>query len=457
MRHETGGARVLVVKDGVRIGPSTAASCDSSASPTIHPVLTIGMIVTTWPRLSQTFVLREFIGLEKLGLHLRIFSIKVPPSEPVHADVARVQAPVTYLAFRSSWKPIFGANLRLARQLRGRYFRTWLLGLRHIRYGNILHVVRQVLRAGYVADILRREPVARIHAHFATAPASVAMFVSELTGIPYTIAVHANDIFVKARGRLMSAKIDRAEAVVTNNEYNRQYLLSRFGSELDSKLPCVYNGLDLSQFDFRWPRAAEPGPPLILSVGRIIEKKGFADLVEAVRILYERGRQFQVEIVGSGPLKEQMQNRIKELNLLDRVKLLGARDQDFVRAAYQRAAIFVLPCMVTPNGDRDGIPNVLYEAMASGTPVISTPVAAIPELVDSGRNGLLVEQRSPQMLADAIDELLADADLRDRLARAARNTIETRFTIDRTARELLGIFQKLECRRDQDAEDSRTQ
>ena len=457
MRLETGDARVSVVKDGVRNGHSLAASCDLSTSPTINPVLTIGMIVTTWPRLSQTFVLREFIGLEKLGLQLRIFSIKVPRGEPVHADVARVQAPVTYLAFRSSWKLILSANFRLARDLRGRYFRTWSLGLRNIRYGNVLHILRQLLRAGYVADILRQEPVERIHAHFATAPASVAMFVSELTGIPYTIAVHANDIFVKARGRLMSAKIDRAEAVVTNNEYNRQYLLSRFGSELDSKLPCVYNGLDLSQFDFRWPRAAEPGPPLILSVGRIIEKKGFADLVEAVRILYERGRQFQVEIIGSGPLKEQMQNRIKELNLQDRVKLLGARDQDFVRAAYQRAAIFVLPCMVTPNGDRDGIPNVLYEAMASGAPVISTPVAAIPELIDSESNGLLVEQQSPELLADAIDRLLVNPDLRGRFARAARATIETRFTLDRTARELLKVFQKLECRRDQDAEDSRTQ
>ncbi len=410
------------------------------------PIPTIAMIVSTWPRLSQTFVLREFLGLESLGVDLRIFSIKVPPDEPVHVDVAKVRAPVTYLAFRRRWIPIFSANLRLARKLRGRYFRTCLLGLRHLRYGNILHVVRQMLRAGYVADILRREPVDRIHAHFATAPASVAMFASELTGIPYTIAVHANDIFVKARGRLMRAKIERAEAVVTNNEYNRQYLLSRFGATLDSKLPCVYNGLDLSQFKCRLPRVGGRVRPLILSVGRIVEKKGIADLLAAVSILHKRGRDFQLEIIGSGPLKEQMLNQVKELGLEDRVRMLGAKNQTFVRAAYQRATIFVLPCVVTPNGDRDGIPNVLYEAMASGTPVISTPVAAIPELVDSGRNGLLVEQRSPQMLADAIDELLADADLRDRLARAARNTIETRFTIDRTARELLGIFQKLDCR-----------
>jgi glycosyltransferase involved in cell wall biosynthesis len=298
-----------------------------------------------------------------------------------------------------------------------------------------------------MADILRREPLNRIHAHFATAPASVAMFASELTGIPYTIAVHANDIFVKARGRLMSAKIERAEAVVTNNKFNRQYLLYRFGAELDTKLPCIYNGLDLSQFEFRSRRAVEPGPPLILSVGRMVEKKGFGDLISAVRILRERGREFQVEIIGSGPLKEQIQTRVEELHLEDRVRLLGAKAQDFVRAAYQRAALFVLPCVVTSNGDRDGIPNVLYEAMASGTPVIATPVSAIPELIDSDRNGMLVDQRSPEMLANAIDKLLLHRDLRDRFARAARDTIEERFTIDRTARELFELFRKLEFRK----------
>jgi glycosyltransferase involved in cell wall biosynthesis len=437
--------------EALRSGQGIEGPRGRSATTGPQQAPTIAMIVTTWPRLSQTFVLREFLGLESIGVELRIFSIKVPPDEPVHADVGKVRASVTYLAFRRRWKHIFSANLRLARQLRGRYFRTWLLGLRHIRYGNILHVVRQVLRAGYVADILRREPVTRIHAHFATAPASVAMFASELTGIPYTIAVHANDIFVKARGRLMGAKMQRAEAVVTNNEYNRQYLLSRFGAGLDSRLQCVYNGLDLSQFKCQIPRAARQEPPLILSVGRMVEKKGFVDLLTAVKILRTRGREFQVEIIGSGPLKEQIGNQIDDLGLEDRVKLLGAKTQDFVRDAYQRATVFVLPCVVTPNGDRDGIPNVLYEAMASGLPVVSTPVSAIPELIDSRRNGILVDQRSPEMLADAIDKLLLDSDLCYRLARAARATIETRFTIDRTASELFSVFQKLDCRRELDA------
>lgn len=428
------------------IALGSADSVDASARPTCDPGLSIAMLVTTWPRLSQTFVLREFLGLEKLGIRLRIFSLKMPTDEPVHAEVAKVRARVTYLAFRCSWKPMLGANFRLALELRGRYFRTWLLGLRCIRWGNALHVLRQMLRAGYVAEILRREPVDRIHAHFATAPASVAMFASALTEIPYTIAVHANDIFVKARGRLLRAKLEHAEAVVANNEYNRQYLVSRFGAALESKLSCIYNGLDLGQFEFLAPRTSEPGLPLILSVARLVEKKGLDDLISAVRLLRDRGREFQVEIIGSGPLREQIQRQVEELRLGNCVELLGARAQEFVRSAYHRAAVFVLPCIVTSNGDRDGIPNVLYEAMASGVPVVSTPVSAIPELIRSGENGLLVEQRNPEMLADAIDKLLLGPELRYRCAEAARHTIERRFGLDRAAEQLVDVFRNLERR-----------
>jgi len=344
------------------------------------PPLTVGIIVSTWPRLSQTFVLRETLGLELLGLRLRIFSVKVPTDEPVHEEVSQVRAPVTYLAFRSSWKPLVSAYFRLARELGGQDFRTLFQGLRYVRYGNVLHILRQFLRGAYVADILRREPVDCMHAHFATAPATVAMFASQLSGTPYTIPVHANDIFVKARGRLLRAKIERAEAVVANNEHNRQYLISRFGSLLDRKLPCIYNGLDLSQFNFRWPRATDAGPSLVLAVGRLVEKKGFGDLVSAVKILRQRGLPVSSGN-GSGPLRERICAQIRQLDLEDCVSVVGAKDQQAVRSAYQRAALFVLPRIITSDGDRDGIPNVLYEAMASGVPVISTKISAIPELV----------------------------------------------------------------------------
>jgi glycosyltransferase involved in cell wall biosynthesis len=161
-------------------------------------------------------------------------------------------------------------------------------------------------------------------------------------------------------------------------------------------------------------------------------------------MLRDRGREFRLEIIGDGPLKQAIQTHIEESGLKDHILLRGAQAQDLVHSAYKRAAVFVLPCIITKNGDRDGIPNVLFEAMASGAPVISTRVSAIPELVQPDHNGLLIPPGNPSMLAEAIDRLLSDPELRDRLARAARETIETRFTLDRTSQELFDLFQRLE-------------
>ena len=149
---------------------------------------------------------------------------------------------------------------------------------------------------------------------------------------------------------------------------------------------------------------------------------------------------FRVEIIGTGPLKPALEAQVQRLGLQDRVTFLGVQPQEAVRPAYRRATLFALPCVVSADGDRDGIPNVLLEAMASGVPVVSTAVVGIPEWIQSGHNGLLVDPHNPAMLADAVDLLLGDADLRDRLARAARCTIEAHFAIDRSSQQLLALF-----------------
>lgn len=398
---------------------------------------TVGYIVSTWPRLSQTFVLSEVIALERMGLPLRIFSAKDPGGEPVHARVSQVRAEVTYLSLGRQWKPVLLANLCLAHDLPGRYCRTLLQALRYCRWG----VVRRFFQAVYLANLLRREPVTHLHAHFATAPALIAMFSNWLTGIPYTFTAHARDIYVDTQPELLRAEMQRAKAVITVSEYNRRYLVSQVSPASNGKVHCIYNGLDVSEFEFRYPGERNPGPPVILSVGRLIEKKGFSDLILASDVLRRRGRCFQVEIIGTGPLRNSLERQVKKLGLDDRVKLLGAQPQEMVRLSYHRASVFALACVITPEGDRDGIPTVLLEAMASGTPVVATAVSGIPELIDSERDGLLVPQNSPVMLANAIDRLLAEPQLRDSLARGARAKIEVRFAIDRSAAQLLALFQ----------------
>src|SRR5712691_2786243 len=398
---------------------------------------TVGYVVSTWPRLSQTFVLTEVVALERSGVQLRIFSVKDPGGEPVHAKVAQVQAEVTYLSFRGSWRRIVRANLRLALELPWRYTRALMHAIAYGRVG----VVRRFLQAAYLAYLLRREPVEHLHAHFATAPTLLAMFASELTGIPYTFTAHARDIYVDTQRKLLRKQIEQARAVVTVSQYNRQYLKDLIWPSSGGKVHCIYNGLDLADFDFRWPRMVDPGPPVILSVARLIPKKGLEDLIEAAAILKQLGRAFRVEIIGNGPLRNELENRAKQLGLVDCVEFKGPQPQESVSSAYQRASIFALPCVVTEDGDRDGIPTVVLEAMASGVPVVSTPISGIPELIDSSRDGMLVPPNSPLLLAEALDRLLADSQLRDRLAQAARAKIESEFLVEHSSSQLLSLFQ----------------
>jgi glycosyltransferase involved in cell wall biosynthesis len=402
-----------------------------------NSIPTVGYVVSTWPRLSQTFVLTEIVALERSGVPLRIFSVKDPGGEPVHAKVAQVRAEVTYLSFRGSWRRIVRANLRLALELRWRYARALMHAIAYGRVG----VVRRFFQAVYLAHLLRREPVEHLHAHFATAPTLLAMFASELTGIPYTFTAHARDIYVDTQRKLLRKQIEQARAVVTVSQYNRRYLKEQICPLSSGKVHCIYNGLDLADFDFRWPRTVNPGPPVILSVARLIPKKGLEDLIEAAAILKQLGRAFTVEIIGNGPLRNELETRVKELGLDDCVEFKGSQPQESVSLAYQQASIFALPCVVTEDGDRDGIPTVVLEAMASGVPVVSTPISGIPELIESSRDGILVPPNSPLLLAEALDRLLSDSQLRDRLAQAARAKIESRFLVERSSSQLLNLFQ----------------
>ena len=403
--------------------------------PEIDP--TVGYIVTTWPRLSQTFVLSEVLALERSGVPLRIFSVKTPGGEPIHGDVAQVRARVSYLSFRRNWKSVLSANYRLVRNRSTFYFRNFFRAVSYFRWG----VVKHFLEAAYLAELLRGEPVGRLHAHFATAPALVAMFTHWLTGIPYSFTAHARDIYVDQKPRILRAEMKFADAVVTVSEYNRRYLSTEICPGANGKVCCIYNGLNLRDYNFSPPRASQPGPPVILSIGRLIEKKGFVELLLACEILRRRGQDFKVEIIGTGPWEELLHAQTKRLRLQERVRFLGAQPQELVRESFRRATVFALPCIISGKGDRDGIPTVLMEAMASGTPVVSTSVSGIPELIESGKDGLLVPPNNPSRLADALDELLNAPELREELTRAARAKIEERFSIDRSTKRLLALFQ----------------
>jgi glycosyltransferase involved in cell wall biosynthesis len=401
--------------------------------------LMVGYVVSAWPRLSETFILNEVTGVERLGARLQIFTMKDSEVKPAHAKVTEVHAPVTCLSFQRNRRAIGLANIRLFLRRPVRFWQALLRALRYRRLG----VLRCFFQAAYLAELLSREPVSYLHAHFAHDPTFVTMFTHHLTGIPYSFTAHAKDIYLKTPPELLRAEAETAQAVVTCTEYNRRYLSTQIGPTGESKLRCIYHGLDLSQFKFCSPRGLGLEPPVILSVARLVEKKGLSDLILAADILRQRGRRFRVEIVGDGPLRPRLEAQVERLGLHDRVRLLGPLPHDELRRVYQRVCLFALPCVIAADGDRDGIPNALLEAMASGVPVVSTPISGIPEVINSEVEGLLVPPNSPARLANALDKLLNSAELREQLALAARAKIETCFSIERNSAQLLSLFQSV--------------
>jgi glycosyltransferase involved in cell wall biosynthesis len=403
-----------------------------------NPGPVIGYVLSAWPRLSETFILNEVIALEQMGARLRIFSLKNPKDEPIHTKVGQVRAPVKCLYIGNNRAAARAANLRCFLRRPVRYCRTFLQAVSYRRRV----YVRRFIQAGHLADILHREPVNHLHAHFANDPALVAMFTHRLTGISFSFTAHAKDIYVKTPPALLRTEAQEAKAVITCTEYNRKYLVDQVGLTSNGKLHCIYHGLDLSQFQFQLPRLSQPGPPTILSVARLVEKKGLNDLIAAADILRSRGRYFQVEIIGEGPLHQSLETQIKQLDLSGHVRLLGSQPHDSVCRAYERASVFALPCIVAADGDRDGIPNVLPEAMACGVPVVATPVSGIPEMIESEQQGLLVPPNDPANLADALERLLTQPELCGRLARAARQRVVNHFSLERGSTRLLALFQR---------------
>ncbi|MBI3241832.1 MAG: glycosyltransferase [Chloroflexi bacterium] len=389
---------------------------------------TIAYLVKMYPRFSETFVVNEILELERQGLNVRIYSLHRPNDGRFHASLARVQAQVIYtpefpLAEAEKFLP---AHRALFKADRSRYLRV-LSNVLTARDDDFEARLKYFLKAGFIADHLLRHPVDAVHAHFATSATRVAGLVHDLIGTPYSFTAHAKDIYHRdVNIDSLRQKIGAARFVVTVSEFNRLYLQD-LTPEGVGDIRRLFNGIDLEMFR---PNPATPREPnLILGVGRLIEKKGWEDLIRACALLAEHGSSFRCEIIGNGSLEGKLRKLIAELGLSSQVKLVGARPQDEVLAAYRRATVFALPCIVGQDGNRDGLPTVLLEAMAAGLPVISTDVTGVPEIIDDNVDGLLTPQNNPAALARALDRLLVSPALRERFSAAARRKVEREFDV----------------------------
>lgn len=399
-----------------------------------HP--RVAYILKRFPRLSETFIANEIIALERRGFEIAVFSMK-DPKEKVHSFLARMQSPVHYLPplSRGTFLTYFFAHLSaFVRRPLG--YTKCLLYARHYRSDASL---KKFFLAGYLAKQLLDGRFDHLHSHFASGSTRLAKYAHIITGIPYSFTAHAKDIFSDrvSLGQLQR-RMEKARFVVTITEYNRKHL-SKISPR--ARLHVIRNGIDIVRFSRNGDHSRANETPVILAVGRLVEKKGFLYLVEACAGLVRKGLDFQCVIVGDGPEKDELEARIRGLDLSGYVTLAGPKTQEeLLREYYAKATIFVLPCTVAQNSDMDGLPVVLQEAMALGIPVLSCPITGIPELVRHMETGIMAPPGDPIGLTAAMEQLLKDGALRERLSASARELVVREYDIERTSEQLARLF-----------------
>lgn len=419
------------------VAPAPAPAAVPVLDPVPGPTVRVAYLCKMFPRFSETFILGEVLELERQGADVHIFSLKTNDEGRFHADVAHVRAPVTYAPRAPGLRPAdlwatVRAHVRAWRAAPGPYRALLAEVLRKRRLG----AWKRFDQAVWLAPRIRATGATHIHAHFASSATTVARMVSRLTDIPYSFTAHAKDIFIDSvsEGSLRRKFADAAFSV-TVSDFNRRYLSDMPGAE---RLVRIYNGLDLERFHRNGHAPIRPA--LILAVGRLVEKKGFDDLVRACAILKAEGVDFRCRIVGTGDQAGRLEALVAALDVGDRVELPGPLPRAALVDLIPHATAFAAPCVVGADGNRDGLPTVLVEAMALGVPVVATPVTGIPELVADGETGLLVPERDPAALAAALRRLLEDAPLRARLAGAARARVESAFDIRANVGVLHALF-----------------
>lgn len=400
----------------------------------------IACFVSRFPHLYQTFVRREIDELRRRGATVDVFPV-VGARRRGHREVdegCRAVGRVFYTPLLSAeilraaclWavrKP-----LRCARVLGLILCDTWR---------NPAHLSKSMvafLRGLALASVVRRGGYTHIHAHWATHPATAALVVSELSGVPFSFAFHAYDIF--AVRIMIPEKIAAAAFAVVNCRYTLDCIRKLYPAADARKLELIYNGLDLSAYA-ALRRVPDTLCPTVLAVGQLVARKGFSWLVEACAFLAKEGRKFRLMFVGSGPEQERLADLAQETDIAGMTEFAGEKEEDEVAQILARSSMLVMPCVTPEKGSHDALPNVIMEAQAAGVPVIATDVFAIPEVVRNEVTGLLVPERDAPALKAAIARLLDDPGLGERLATAAREGLTQRFDRRMTGRRLMELFE----------------
>ena len=382
-----------------------------------------------FPSFGQTFCYREVAEFSRQDITPAIFSIRNPKDEPPQAWETRIVQRVHYLPEEKQLLD----SVRLASK-KGQVNAQTIGALDN--WGRRTDFLR-LYQAVYIGLRLQQMGIHHVHAHFAGMAARTAHWISRFFPVTYSFTAHANDIFAPRDFEIgLDKLVDAARVIVTETDYAAQFLRERFTERAD-RIHRIYNGLDLAEFgraDF------SSTPPLVIAVGRLIAKKGFANLIRACGLLAERGKSFRCEIIGEGSLEKELRAQIEQLDLQKRVALPGVKPQREIRQRLAAANVFVLPSVVDPQGGMDNLPTVIMEAMATGLPVISTNIGGIPEMVVQDETGVLVQPGDPVALAGAIEKIIDDRRLAHSLGRGGYERAQNLFSIEQNVRDLTALI-----------------
>lgn len=400
----------------------------------------VAYVMSRFPKLTETFVLYEILALERRGVPVEIFPLLRQEEEVRHAEADRLVARARFRPFISA--EVLRAMASFLRRNPRRYLRAWRDALSGT-WGSsrfFLGALAVLPKATLVAREMEELQVEHVHAHFANHPTLAAYFVHRITGIPYSFTAHGSDLHVDRR--MLAEKVRWASFVVTVSRYNQELIVDECGDSARGKVAVIHCGVDPSGFGPGPLRNDGRGPLRIVCVASLEEVKGHRFLVDAVRILEDRGVQVDCHLIGEGPLRERVRDQVRALGLEHRIRFRGGLPRSRVTRVLGEAHVAVQPSHPTPAGRREGIPVALMEAMAAELPVVASAVSGIPELVRDGDSGILVRSGDPSALAEALERLAGDPDLRSRMGKRGRQRVEADFDLRRTAEGILERIQE---------------
>lgn len=400
-------------------------------------ILKVGYVAKMFPRLSETFILNEILELESRGVEVVIFSLKKPNEGRFHPQLAKLKAQVLYLDDLDvkKWANILASEWPILSSNGGEIWKM----VNEAFDQNDIRRIDWIWESAWLAAQAQKLGLSHLHAHFASLPSTYAYFAHRISGIPFSFTAHAKDIFVyDTEEHFLREKAAAAHFVVTVTNFNLRYLQEKLPHEGNKNIRVIYNGIDVEYFGQVTGIKREPN--LILTVGRLVAKKGFNILLDACKLLKDRGVPFRCLIVGEGNEQSDLQVQRGNLALNAEVIFVGPKNLDEVRELMQSASIFCLPCVIAADNNVDALPTVLLEALASGLPAISTVVSGIPEIIDHEVNGILVDPDNAESLSQAMERLLKSKELQTRYSHEGRKKALERFDLHKNVATLLKAY-----------------